>query len=216
MKNLSIAIAILLAAPLARAQDDNATGSSGHDPSAQPPLHTVEIEGTGAGASAAHREHAFGVGFGETPSGIFGFEAEYQLGTVVLDGTFGFDIFSPKNGDSASVVGVGGAVLYRFKIWDDAALMAGGRLELLHITNGSSISGVTYSTDGTQVNIEIPLRGEVYFGKVLAVHGEVAAVLALVTDGIGRLGSDAAPKGTYFAVPLTNLIGDFGVTFFLP
>ena len=70
--------------------------------------------------------------------------------------------------------------------------------------------------ESTQVDIEVPLRAQIYFAGVLAVHAEVAAVLALVTNGAGFLGSESVSKGTYFAVPLTNLIGAFGATYYFP
>jgi hypothetical protein len=224
MKTFTIAIALLLAAPLAHAQDDNATGSSGHDPNAAPKLHTIEIEGAPpAGAQATRHDHTFGVGFSQTPSGLTGVEAEYYLGgPLVLDGTLGFDVFSPKNGGTTTVIGIGAAVFYRWKVWDDVALMVGGRLEFEHLSVGDSGTlakpQISYGgADATQINIEVPLRAQIYFASFLAVHCEVAAVLALATDdGGGILGSQSVPKGTYFSIPLTNLIGDFGVVYYFP
>jgi hypothetical protein len=218
MKTKITVIALLVAPTLALAQDDNATGSSGHDANAQPKLHTVEIEGASGGSNEAGlHDHGIGLGFSETPSGLKGVDLEAPLGgPLVLDLTAGFDLFSPKNGSTVTALGVGGALFYRMKVWSDVAFMIGGRVELEHVSSSSSSSMYTEgNASATQVNVEFPLRAEIYFAGKLALHAEVAAVLALVTDsGGGALGSQAVAKGTYFAVPLTNLVSDFGVVYF--
>jgi hypothetical protein len=101
--------------------------------------------------------------------------------------------------------------------------MIGGRVEWAH-SSGGGTTGVaklpqTYSGtgDSDEFAIELPARAEVYLpGGRVSVHGEVAAALALVGDGGGVIGSSSVGKGTYFLVPITNLIASFGATFYFP
>src|SRR5262249_48744656 len=150
---------------------------------------------------ANRHDHTFGIGFEETPSGLTGVSGEFFVGgPIVLDFVAGFSVFSPKgNAGSLTLFGIGGAFAYRLRLWDDAALMSGGRLEFEHGSVGSGgalAKPQSYISSGsaTQINLMFPVRGEIYFASALSVHAELAAVLALVTDGGGTLGSDFVSK----------------------
>lgn len=220
MKTTLLAFALLLATPtfaLAQEEDNHATGSEQNRKDGQaPPLRMVEAETPVAGQGA---DKLFGIGFGETPGGVRGVEIEYYLGNIMLDAHLGFFFFSPDGGDSSSSFAIALAGFYRWRVWDNVAVMLGGRLDVGHVSapDGEGLDAkpqVYASGDTTQINIEVPLRAQIYFADILAVHAEVGPVLAIVGDGGTILGDISASKGTYLFLPTTTLLASFGVTLY--
>jgi hypothetical protein len=221
MKTTLFAFALLLATPvvaLAQEEDDHAVGSEqnrskGTEPG---PLRMAEAETPVAGQGA---DKTFGIGFGQTVGGVTGLEVEYYLSNIMLNAHFGFLFFSPDGGDSASSFAFAAGGFYRWRVWDNVAVMLGGRLGIGHVSapDAGELGAkpqVYASGDTTQINIEVPLRAQIYFADILAVHAEVGPVLSIVGDGGNVLGSYSLSKGTYLHLPLTTLLASFGVTLY--
>ncbi len=220
--------AVLVAAlaflgPTAFAQEDNSGQISGHDPNARPALQTQTLETPVIVEKQADK--LVGLGYGSTPGGVTGVTMEYYLGgTLMLNGMFGLTTVSPKGGGGSTTgINFAAAGFYRWKNWDNVSLMVGGRLDIAHVSapdNLGKLPQVYTGSDATQFDIEIPGRAQLYFAHFLAVYAEVAVVLSIVGDGgtvlqpSSQLSSRG--KGVYLDLPLSNLIGSFGATFYFP
>jgi len=223
-RQAAILAALACLGPTAFAQEDNAGQISGHDPNARPALQTQTLETPVIVEKQADK--LVGLGYGSTPGGVTGVTLEYYLGgTLMLNGMFGLTTVSPKGGlGSTTGVNFAAAGFYRWKNWDNVSLMVGGRLDIAHISAPSALGKLpqvyTGSGDTTQFDIEIPGRAQLYFAHFLAVYAEVAVVLSIVGDGGTALqpSSQTASrgKGVYLDLPLSNLIGSFGATFYFP
>lgn len=228
--NIKSRRAIVLAAlaflgPTAFAQEDNAGQISGHDPNARPALQTQTLETPVIVDKQADK--LIGMGYGSTPGGVTGVTMEYYLGgTLMLNGIFGLTTVSPKGGGGSTTgINFAAAGFYRWKNWDNVSLMVGGRLDIAHVSAPDAGLGkvpqvYTGSGDATEFAIEIPGRAQLYFARFLAVYAEVAVVLSIVGDGGTVLTPSSQVssrgKGVYLDLPLSNLIGSFGATFYFP
>lgn len=161
----------------------------------------------------AQSAKTFGIGYGQTPGGVLGAEVEYYLGNLMLNAHFGFLFFSPSgDADSVNSFGLAVGAFFRWKTWDNVALMIGGRLDIGHTGGGGT---GTEGGDATQFNIEVPLRAEIYFAEILSLHAEVGPVLGIVDEGGGVLaGWKDKPKGTYLDLPAVNVLATVGVTIY--
>ena len=220
MKTTIMAFTLLLAAPvLAQEEDDHATTSSGHDPKADR-AGTVRMTEADTPAGVQSTNKTFGVGFGQTVGGVRGVEVEYYLGNIMLNGHLGFLFFAPDNDnvDSSTYFAIAAGGFYRWRVWDNVAVMLGARLDIGHTGGGGSSVDAkpqVYQITGsaTQFNIELPLRAQIYFADMLAVHAEVGPVLAIIGEGGGVLGESWAgvSQGVYLDLPATSLVATFGV-----
>jgi hypothetical protein len=190
MKTTIIAFTLLLAAP-ALAQEGT------------PATTMTSVEVTGPGPA-----HTLGIGYGETPGGVRGAELEVYLGNLMLNAHLGLLFFAPEEGDSQNAFAVAVGLFYRWKVWDNVALMFGGRLDVGFVSNAT-----TAGDDATQFNIEAPLRAQIYFAEILALHAEVGPVLGIVGDGGGVLdGWGDKGKGVWLDLPAVNVLATVGVT----
>lgn len=172
---------------------------------ATPQAHAQTAAPAAEIAAGGETGHAFGIGFMQTPWGLNAAEAEIYVGqSLMIDVLAGFSLYSPDGGDMRVGFGLGGGVFYRWKVWDPVALMIGGRLSFAFLNQ--YVTGGEAGESTVDINLEMPLRAEIYFARYLSVHAEVAGVLGIVTSG--------PAKGVYFGVPLTNLIAGFGATFY--
>jgi hypothetical protein len=116
----------------------------------------------------------FGIGAAATVSGIVGLELAYHLSDqAMIVGLLSLGIVSPSVGDSVTTVVVGGGGFYRLAGGGDSGLYMGGRLILAN------------SDPGTQVNIEIPMRAQIWLSGLLAFHLEAGLTLAFIpNDGV--------------------------------
>jgi hypothetical protein len=212
-KSLVVA-ALAFLGPAALAQEGDAGRISGHDPAARPApeMRTFEapmlVENEG--------DKLLGLGYGTTPGGVTGVTLEYYLGgSVMVNAIFGLATFSPKNGSSATTIDFAGGAFYRCKNWNNVSLMLGGRVDIAHLFAGGISGG---SGDATQFSIEFPMRGQIYFAHFLAVYAEVAVVLSFIGDNGAVLepsfNISSRGKGVYIDIPLSELIGAFGATFY--
>jgi hypothetical protein len=208
--------------PTAFAQEDNAGQTSGYDPNAHPALKTQTVETPIVIEKQADK--LVGIGYGQTPGGVQGVTLEYYLGgTLMLNGMLGLSLISPKGSDSETVFNLAAAAFYRWKNWDNVSLMLGGRLDVAHVSApgpADKLPQYIGSGDATQLNIELPARAQLYFAHYLAVYAEVAVVVSIVGDGGTVLQPtsqvSSRGKGVYVDIPLSNLIGSFGATFYFP
>lgn len=217
MKTLTIALSCLLATAataVAQEEEDHAKTQSGTT-EAPPPMRAENLEGS---PQTYDIDKTFGIGFGQTPGGVRGFEAEYYLGSVMLDGHIALGLFSPSNGDSSSYFALAGGAFFRWKVYDNVALMLGGRLDFGHAAVGGSTTGpgklpqVYGSSDSaSQINLEFLARVQIYLG-MLSLHAEFGPVLAILPDSSGVIGDSwqSVRKGVYFDLPSTNLLANFG------
>jgi hypothetical protein len=211
-----------LAARAQTQEDDHATVRSGHDPAAEArgDLAMTEAEGTVAGENL---DKVFGLGFGVTPGGVTGFEVEYYLANLMLNGHVGVAFFAPDPGDSVTSFALAGGAFFRWKRFGDLAVMLGGRLDLGYASFGGYTPPAKLPQVGEgnnsaiQFNIEAMLRAEYYFGGILSVHAEVGPVIAIIGEGGGVLGESwqSTSEGFYLEIPLFNLVAGFGVTIYL-
>lgn len=193
MKTTLFAFTLLLAAPALAQEGTPATT-----------MTSVEVNSPGP-------SHTLGIGYGETPGGVRGAELEVYLGNLMLNAHFGFLFFSPDEGDSSNAFGLALGLFYRWKVWDNVALMLGGRVDIGHTGGG----GTGSSGDATQFNIEAPLRVQLYFAEILALHAEIAPVLGIVDSGGGVLDNwTDKSEGIYLDLPAVNVLATVGVTIY--
>lgn len=189
MKTTILAFTLLLATPELAQEGTPATT-----------MTTVEMTGPGPA-------HTLGVGYGETPGGVRGAELELYLGNLMLNAHLGLFFFAPEEGDSLNSFAVAVGLFYRWKVWDNVALMFGGRLDVGHDSSAASGDGAT------QFNIEAPLRAQIYFADILAVHAEVGPVLGIVDSGGGVLDNwGDKSEGVWLDLPAVNVLATVGVT----
>ncbi len=204
----------------AQTEDDHATRTSGHDPAAEnrPDLQAQNLEGDEVPFDI---DKTFGFGYGQTPGGLRGLQAEYYLSPqLMLNAHLALGLFSPETGDSAFAFGIAGGAFYRWKVWDRVALMLGGRLAIGHADGGGSgelgkVPQVYPGTgSATQFNIEAVMRVQLYLG-ILALQAEVGPVIAVLGDGGGVLGDwRGRSQGFYIDLPNHNLIYSIGAVIY--
>lgn len=217
MKTMLITFGLLLATPAwAQEEDDHATKTSGHDPATENRGSLAAQEMGGSAATPIDIDKTFGIGYGQTPGGVTGLEAEYYLTSFMLNAHLALGLFSPDTGDSSSYFAVAVGGFYRWKVYDNVALMLGARLDIGHASYGGGGGAKLPQTYGsgdsaTQFNIEGVLRTELYLG-MLSIHAEVGPVISIIGENGGVFESDASlGKGFYISIPSQTLLASFGV-----
>jgi hypothetical protein len=195
MKNSTIVAllgaGLLAAAPLAYAQEGEATGTVSGEASA-----STETPAT-ASVSVTSSDAPGKLGFGATLilSGIGGVEAQYHMSDkLMIGGVILLDNFSPDMGDSTTTFGIAASGFLNLVDRSWADLYGGVRLGFL---SGSFSTG-GFSADASTIMIELPLRIEIPLHRRFALHFETGIALDFLTISPG--GGAPDQSATFFTL----------------
>lgn len=165
-----------------------------------------------------------GIGFRRTLSGNLGPEVEYWLSDkILITGGLTLAFIDPPGDatDSQTFFVLSGGGFYNLVSGDRAALLGGARLVLALNTAGGFDEVTMESESLFQVNIELPLRTEVFLTKLFSLHFETGVAIAFIPEDGAVLASAAGfgaiPDSTSVAIGGTaGLFGAAGITIYWP
>lgn len=177
-------------------------------PQGPPAVDAPAIE---AHPAAGPEAHGFGLGAAATLVGVAGVEAVVTRDRLLFSLLFNASHDDPDAGQATTRLSLSGGAFYAPWRWSAARLAVGGRLDVRWARAGGPTA-----TSFHQIDLEVPLRGEVYLAPRFSLHLEAGVAIEMVDEAdLAAPGGFGRPPGTYLSIGEANLLGNAGFTVYL-